>query len=208
MAEQKRELGWPEWLAMGVSGLSLAISAFMAFNSVLIQRDDIRFVPGGALDIIRDKNVFTLPEVQEFAFVNSGNRQAVISGISGMLVLVYAPGDAAAQCNRRPLLRKSIYLDAKPVILKPGDIQVVQAKVQEAYPWKRDKGTMMFKEDGKTEGAADYVVCIQAIVTTPDSSSFEWIQPLYSLPNTSDEKEEFEPKEPLKVLKKTRLGFG
>ena len=67
---------------------------------------------------------------------------------------------------------------------------------------------MRFKEDGKTEGAADYVVCIQAIVTTPDSSSVEWVQPLYSLPNSGDEKEEFEPKEPLKVLKHTRLGFG
>ena len=76
------------------------------------------------------------------------------------------------------------------------------------YPWKRDKGDMRFKEDGKTEGAADYVVCIQAIVTTPDSSSVEWVQPLYSLPNSGDEKEEFEPKEPLKVLKHTRLGFG
>ena len=207
MIEQKRQLGWPEWFAMGVSVLSLTISAFMAFNSVLIQRDDIRFV-AGALEMTRDKNVFTLPEVQEFTFVNSGNRQAVISGIYGMLVLIVGPGDAATQCNKRPLLHKSIYLDAKPLILKPGEMQVIQAKVQEAYPWKRDKGEMRFKEDGKTEGAADYIVCIQVVVTTPDSSSVEWVQPLYSLPNDGDEKEEFEPKEPLKVLKRTRLGLN
>lgn len=207
MAEEKK-LGWPEYLAMGISLLSLAISAFMAFNSALIQRDDVRFVPGGALEILRDNNVFTLPEVQEFAFINSGNRQAVVSGVYGMLVLVVAPGDAKAQCNQQPLLHKSIYLDAKPLVLRPGEIQVLQAKVQEAYPWKRDNGAMRFKEDGKTEGSANYMVCIQAIVTTPDSASFKWVQPLYSLPNAGDEKEEFETKEPISMLKRTRLGIN
>jgi hypothetical protein len=208
MAEEKKELGWPEYLAMGISVLSLFISSLGTFNTVLVQRDDIRFVPGETLDILREKNVFSFPEVQTFAFVNSGNRQAVVSGIYGMLVLAYAPGDPEAQCNRTPSLYKSIYLAPNTLVLKPGEIQVLDAKVREAYPWKRTNGEMKFEETGKKEGAANYVVCIHASITTPDSATVTWIQPLYSLPNDNEAKQTFEDGQPIRVLKRSHLGFS
>jgi hypothetical protein len=205
MAEDKKGR---DWLAVSISLVSLGISALTAYHSIFLHRDDVRFVAGEALRVMRDKNEFTLPEAHEFTFINSGNRQAVISSISGMLVLVTNQGDAAAQCNQKLPLLKSIYLDAGPLVLKPGEIQVLQAKVIAQYPWKRDSGMMRFKEDGKVEGAANYVVCVEAYVTTPDSSSVSWVQPLYTLPNAGEDKEAFEKEEPLKVLQRTRLGFG
>lgn len=207
MAE-KKELGWPEYLAMFISILSLAVSVFGTFNTALVQRDDIRFVPGETLDIFRDKGTFTFPELQTFAFINSGNRQAVVSGISGMLVLAVGPGDSATQCTQIPLLHKSIYLTPNTVALKPGDIQVLEAKVQEVYPWKRHKGQMKFEETGRTEGAANYVVCIQAYVTTPDNATVRWVRPLYLLPNSAEAKEAFENEQPIKVLQRTHFGLN
>jgi hypothetical protein len=205
MAEEKKGR---DWLAIGISLFSLGISSLTAYHSILLQRDDVRFVVDEALHVMRDKNEFTVPEIQEFTFVNSGNRQAVVSGIYGMLVLVVSAGDAAAQCSQNLPLHKSIYLDASPLVLKPGEIQVLRAKVMAEYPWKKEKsGMLRFKEDGAVEGAANYVVCLQLYITTPDSSSVKWVQPLYSLPNAGDEKEAFEKSGPLRVLQSTRIGF-
>jgi hypothetical protein len=205
MAEEKKGR---DWLAIGISLFSLGISAFTAYHSILLKRDDVRLVVDEALQVRREKNEFTIPEVQEFAFVNSGNRQAVVSGIYGMLVLVTKPGDAAAQCNQKLPLHKSIYLDASPVVLKAGEMQVVQAKVVAEYPWrKQGDGTFRFKEDGAVEGAANYVVCLLLYVTTPDSSSIKWAQPLYTLPGKADAGEKFPKNEPLVILQATRIGF-
>ena len=116
---EKKVLGWPEYLAMGISVVSLAVSIFGTLNAAIVQRDDIKFVPGETLDIFRDKSKFTLPELQTFAFRNSGNRQAVVSGISGMLVLAMGPGDPVTQCTQAPVLHKSIYLMPNTVVLNP-----------------------------------------------------------------------------------------
>ncbi|WOH60927.1 hypothetical protein [Bradyrhizobium sp. BWC-3-1] len=167
----------------------------------------MRFIVGDVLRVMRDKTQFTLPEMQEFTFINSGNRQAVVSDIYGMLVLVTSAGDAAAQCNQKLPLHKSIYLEANPLVLKPGEIQVLQAKVRAEYPWKKDGGLLRFKEDGAVEGVASYVVCLALRVSTPDSSSAKWVQPLYVLPNAGEQEDAFGKGEPLKVLQRTRLGF-
>jgi len=104
--------------AVGISLLSLTIAGLTTFRTVLFQRDDIRFVVGDSLRVTRDKTNFRLDEDQEFTFINSGNRQAVISGLWGQLVLVTDPN---AQCDNR--FFKSIFVDASPIVLKPGDIQ-------------------------------------------------------------------------------------
>jgi hypothetical protein len=204
VAEEKKRR---DWLAVGISLFSLAISALTAFNAVLLKKDDVRFVVGDALRVMRDKNQFTLSETQELTFINSGNRQAVVSSIMGMLVLVAGPGSASAQCSQKMPLFKSIFLKADPLVLKPGEIQVVQAKVLSEYPWKNENGWMRFKEDGVVEGAANYVVCLDLFVTTPDSAAAEWIQPLYELPSKGDSSDSFDKKEPLKVLERTRIAF-
>jgi hypothetical protein len=205
MAEDKK---WRDWLAVGLSVLSLGISALTAYHTIFFQRDDVRVEVGESLRMLRDKNQFTLQETQEFTFINSGNRQAAVTGIYGMLVLVTNRGNADAQCNQKLPLHKSIYLEASPLVLKPGEIQVLQVKVAAEYPWKKESGMLRFREEGAVEGAANYVVCLALYVTTPDSSSVRWVQPLYTLPNIGEGKDAFEKEEPLKVLQRTHLGFG
>ncbi|MBB4428402.1 hypothetical protein GGD66_006989 [Bradyrhizobium sp. CIR48] len=60
-------------------------------RTVLIQRDDIRVVVDGALAVRRDKGDLLLDQDQQFTFINSGNRAAVITEIYGELVLVTDP---------------------------------------------------------------------------------------------------------------------
>jgi hypothetical protein len=81
MAEDKKGR---DWLAVGISVFSLGISALTAYRTILFQRDDVRVEVGEALRVMRDKNQFTLEEMQELTFINSGNRQAAVTGVSGM----------------------------------------------------------------------------------------------------------------------------
>src|SRR5258705_12950645 len=74
MAESKRD-----WLGVGISLLSLGIAGLTGYKTIFDQRDDVRFVVGDALKIRRDKKDFVLQQDQALTFVNSGNRQAVIS---------------------------------------------------------------------------------------------------------------------------------
>ncbi len=200
MADKKH---WHDWLALGISLLSLAISGITAYRNVFFQRDDIRFVAGDSLKVARGENDdFLIQEDQEFTFINSGNRQAVITEIYGTLVLATNPN---AQCDNR--LAKNIFLNASQIVLKPGEIQPLRAKVIQDYPWKKGKDGLYFRE-AKVE-SLKYIVCIDFYVTTPDSSSVRWVQPLYELaPGNGSPLELFNKDEPLKVLQRTRLGFG
>jgi len=203
MAESKRD-----WLAISISLLSLGIAGLTGYRTIFDQRDDVRFVVGDALKISRNKNDFVLQQDQALTFINSGNRQAVVNDIYGMLVLVTSPGDPRSQCERDLPLAKNIFLNPSQLVLKPGEIQVLQAKVPAEYPWKKEGTSLRFHEDGAVEGAANYLVCIEMYVTTPDSSSVRWVQPLYTLPANGAGEEAFEKVQPIKVLKRSYFGLS
>jgi hypothetical protein len=113
MADKKH---WLDWLAVGISILSLTVATLPAYRTVLYQRDDIRLIVGDSLKVKRDKSALLLSQDQEFTFINSGNRQAVISEIYGELVLVLDPN---AGCNNQ--FAKSIILNpTTQIVLKPG----------------------------------------------------------------------------------------
>jgi|SRR5882724_12061690 len=103
MADKKH---WLDWLAVGISTLSLTVATLPAYRTVLYQRDDIRLIVGDSLKVKRDKSGLLLSQDQEFTFINSGNRPAVISEIYGELVLVLDPN---AGCNNQ--FAKSIILN-------------------------------------------------------------------------------------------------
>src|SRR5260370_33222367 len=99
-----------------------------------------------------------------------------------MVVLVTSPGDPRSQWERSLPLAKNIFLQPSQIVLKPGEIQALQAKVVVDYPWKKDGTALRFHEDGAVEGAANYVVCIELHLMTPDSSSASWVQTLQTRP--------------------------
>jgi hypothetical protein len=136
---------WLDWIAMGISVISLGATGFTTYRTVLFQRDDIRLVVGEALKVGRDKRDLLLAQDQEFTFINSGNRQAVISEIYAELVLV--TDHPNAQCDNR--FAKSIIFSSTPIILKPGDILPLRAKVVQNYPWEKDKDGLRFRESNE-----------------------------------------------------------
>ncbi len=201
MADKADKKHWHDWLALGISLLSLAIAGITAYRNVFFQRDDVRFVAGDSLEVARNENdEFRIEEDQEFTFINSGNRQAVITEIYGTLVLVT---DSNAQCANR--LAKNIFLNANKIVLKSGEIQLLRAKVVKDYPWEKGKDGLYFRETKMP--SVTYIVCIEFYVTTPDSSSVRLVQPLYELAPGKSPVELFNKEEPIKVMQRTRLGF-
>jgi hypothetical protein len=59
---------WLDWLAVGISILSLAVSGMTAYHTVIVQRDDIRLVVGDALNVRQDGSDLLLARDQEFTF--------------------------------------------------------------------------------------------------------------------------------------------
>ncbi|WP_271572312.1 hypothetical protein [Bradyrhizobium sp. CCBAU 11386] len=191
---------WLDWFLGAVTVTSLGIAFF---TSVLYQRDDIRVVIGEALKVTRDKGGLVLAQDQDFIFINSGNRQAVISEIYAELVLITDPQTG---CDGR--FAKSIVLNTTQIVIKPGDILPVHAKVVQRYPWDGDKDGLRFRR-AKEEQNDSYIVCLQLYVTTPDSSSARSVQPLYLVsPNDDLSKDFFDRNTPLKVIQRTHWGFG
>jgi hypothetical protein len=220
MADSKRD-----WLAITISLVSVIIAAGSAGYNILLHHDDIRVVMGNSLNVRREKQDFTLDRQQDLTFINSGNRPAVISEVYGKLVLARGTASDQSQCEENLSLAKNILLNASPIVIKPGEIQIWNAKVDVSYPWKLDGDVVRYHEDDAKEAAQKHIVCVEIYAATPDSSSFKWIQALYSLPALEEPKErigkevyklppvDFGPNalfgkdEPLKVLQHLHLGL-
>jgi hypothetical protein len=79
---------------LGQVGQSALLDCFFSgvtlYRTQLIQKDDIRVVVDGTLEVRPDKGGLLLDQDQQLTFINSGNRAAVITEIYGELVLVTA----------------------------------------------------------------------------------------------------------------------
>ncbi|QIG96312.1 hypothetical protein [Bradyrhizobium sp. 6(2017)] len=200
-AEAKRpKKHWLDWAGWIVAVISLYFTA----RTVLFQRDDIRVVVDGALAIRSDKGDLLLDQDQQFTFINSGNRAAVITEIYGELVLVTDPKTG---CDGR--FAKSIVFNPTQIVVKPGDILPVHANVVQRYPWVKDGSGLRFRRS-KEEQNDSYIVCLQLYVTTPDSTSIRWVQKLYSVPAKGDQSPDAPDKSPppLNVIQQTHWGFS
>jgi len=205
-AEAKRhKKHWLDWAGWAVAVISLCITGVTAYRTVLIQRDDIRVVVDGTLAVRADRGDLLLDQDQQFTFINSGNRAAVITEIYGELVLVTGPKTG---CDGR--LAKSIVFNPTQIVVKPGDILPVHANVVQRHPWEKDEDGLRFRRSKKEQNDT-YIVCLQLYVTTPDSSSLRWVQKLYSITPTDEQSTDVPdkyPPPPLKVIQQTHWGFG
>jgi hypothetical protein len=166
---------------------------------------------GNSLNVGRDKQDFTLDAKQELTFINSGNRPAVISEVYGTLVLAMGNRNEQSQCEGGLSLAKNILLNASPLIIKPGEIQMMNAKVDISYPWKLDGYQVRYHAEDASEAAAKHIVCVEIYAVTPDSASFRWIQALYVLPGPNEKEDEqkqlFGKDEPLRVVQGLHWGI-
>ncbi|MDH2341527.1 hypothetical protein [Bradyrhizobium sp. SSUT77] len=202
--EKRHRKHWLDWAGWVVAVISSCIAAFTTYRTVLVQRDDIRVVVDGALAVRRDKGDLLLDQDQQFTFINSGNRAAVITEIYGELILV---ADPKTGCDGR--FAKSIILNPTQTVVKPGDILPLHAKVVQRYPWEKDKDGLRFRRS-KEEQNDSYIVCLQLYVTTPDSSSIRWVQKLYAISPSDEQSPAVYDKNapPLNVIQRSHWGFG
>jgi hypothetical protein len=202
--EKRHKKHWLDWAGWVVAVISLCISGFTTYCTVLIQRDDIRVVVDGALAVRPDKGDLLLDQDQQFTFINSGNRAAVITEIYGELVLVT---DLKTGCDGR--FAKSIIFNPTQIVVKPGDILPVHANVVQRYPWIKDGTALRFRRS-KEEQNDSYIVCLQLYVTTPDSSSIRWVQKLYLVQPNEEQSPDVHDKNPppLNVIQQTHWGFS
>ncbi|MCK1618037.1 hypothetical protein IVA96_15570 [Bradyrhizobium sp. 159] len=203
-SEGKPKKHWLDWAGWAIAVISLCITGFTAYRTLLIQRDDIRVVVDGTLAVRPDKGDLLLDQDQQFTFINSGNRAAVITEIYGELVLVTDPKTG---CDGR--FAKSIVFNPTQIVVKPGDILPVHANVVERYPWVKDGNALRFRRS-KGEQNDSYILCLQLYVTTPDSTSIRWVQKLYSVPTKDDQSPDAPDRgrPPLNVIQQMHWGLN
>ncbi len=183
MADEKKG---PDWLAIGISLFSLSISGLTAYVNILMKNDDVQLVPGYSVGLYREeKGDLLLDGQQQLTFLNAGNRAAVIVRI-GMTAFKRSDDKAANQiCKEEKESDLAIYLffDGKPVVVKPGEIQVIELKPIALFPWQKAPDQQFRYPRVLLGGKASdfYLVCLEVVVTAPDSPSKTWLEPLYIL---------------------------
>jgi hypothetical protein len=198
-----------DWLPITATIVSVIIAAVSAAHSIFFHQDDLRLVLGNALEVSREGQDFILDRQQELAFINSGNRPAIISNVYATLVLAMGKLDDQSQCEDYMSLAKNIILDGGgPIIIKPNEIQMWDAKVDISYPWKSEGQTVRYHEENAQEAAQKHIVCLELYATTPNNSSFRWVRPLYLFPAGSGERKPlFDEHQPLDVLYRINWGL-
>jgi hypothetical protein len=190
-----------DWIAIWVSIVSVIIATVTAAHTIFFHQDDLRLVLGTALKVSRVEQDFILDRQQELTFINSGNRPAVISEAYATLVLARGKGNEQSQCDDDMSLAKNIILNGSPVIIKPNEIQMWDAKVDISYPWKSEGQEVRYHEEDAQAAAEKYIVCLELYATTPINSSFRWVRPLYVIPAGSGEVMQlFSKDQPLDIL--------
>lgn len=195
---------WLDWAGWAIAIISLLFNGITVYRTQLIQRDDVRVVVDGALEVRPDKGDLLLDEDQQFTFINSGNRTAVITEIYAELVLITDPNTG---CDGR--FAKSIVLNQTQTVVKPGEILPVHAKVVERYPWEKGKDGLRFRRS-KEEQNDSYIVCLQLYVTTPDSTSIRWVQKVHLVPAKDDPSRDARDsgRPPLILIQQNNWSFG
>ena len=122
--------------------------------------------------IIDEKGKLGVSGQQELTFINSGNRDAAITGITLVIFKLTGPPSANTHCNEGKQIANLIY-QVEPFIAKPGEI-VVKTFDKTLFPqlWMTDNNDSNLKHFLLGEalfGKGDVAfTCLRLTVTTPD----------------------------------------
>ena len=170
------EKGWSakEWLPIGISVLSLLVSAATGYLANLRQVDDIRVIASPYPDFYLKGKTLVSTGVQRLTFINSGTRNAVITGISLMIINFGNTNLVGAEneCNTKGRFYRSQKYNFEGLVLKPGDISAIQLQVADGEWRKRKTAGDEFTDDLGTdpvfEGGDTISTCLEIALTTPD----------------------------------------
>jgi hypothetical protein len=156
--------------ALGISGLSLLISALGLFLSSFLQRDHISLIavdlpsafrkPDGSVTL-----VFAYGD-PKIIFINSGNRPAAITSFGASAKLLDHAKPKPEQCPRTDDFH-TLPVGLLSIVVKPGEM--LSAPV-EVFPKKHADGTMDIPKDLFTARLGDeLMVCLDLDVATADN---------------------------------------
>ena len=198
-----------DWLEFAVSFVALGVSITTAYLNVVVQRDDLRVFIGRPpwVQTNSEKEVEVVGE-QELTFINLGNRAAAVTSLGANVIPMQTVKDASTCSGAHEFAAYPIAFDAKPFIIKPGEISYIKTKVQ-----------LLGKGGAKSVAKAVYapkegdvlLACLRLRIVTPDSYVNEWVRPAFaftmSLTTPADDKPLFDENVPISVVKRTRTVF-
>ncbi len=169
-----------DWVTVILSGLALVVSVVSAYYSNFRLNDDFRVaLPMPPFAVIDNKGSLGVSGAQQVTFIDSGNRDVAVTGISLVLYKLRAPPPPPieSQCNemdKNQVPNLALVYDVEPFILEPGEI-LVKKFDRTLFPeiWKNseaDPSLKVYVLGGSIFGKGDIVfTCLRLSVTTPDS---------------------------------------
>jgi hypothetical protein len=212
-----------DWASIIISLAALGISAGNAFFGVIVQQDDLRVVIGEYPSIWFEEGEARMSGTQELTFINSGNRAAAITMVSGIVSRLPDAESKNPECYKhgeleREPLQTLVSFDTNPFVLKPSEINVMNASLKENIPWKRRKDETFYipKTLYQPKRGDVFLVCLNFTIVTPDNYLVRWRHPVYKfiLIGETDKDSYYEPKQlfpkerPLIILQRTSTVFS
>jgi len=163
-----------QYITLIISCLAFLVSAGTAYFNIIRQTDDVRLVtPQAPFVVIDDQGMLGVSGQQQITFINSGNRDVAVTGITLVLFKLRAPPPVNSQCNDAADLQvANLVYNFEPFIATPGHI-VIKTFDRTLYPkiWETDTADSHLKNFvlGPIFGKGDIVfTCLRVSVTTPD----------------------------------------
>jgi len=162
-----------DWITGILAFLALVVSAATAYYTTIRQADDLRVVSSlEPVVIIDDRGKLGVSGQQEITFINSGNRDAAVTGVTLVVFKLMGPPSANSQCNEGKQVASLVY-EVEPFIIVPGGIMVKKFD-RTLFPqlWMTDNIDSNLKHfvlGDSLFGKGEVVfTCLRLTVTTPD----------------------------------------
>jgi hypothetical protein len=184
----KQGLELKDYLTIAVSLLAFLVSAGSAYFSIVRTEEAVSLISDKEpFAIIADEQtlVITPNRDGEVAFVNSGNRSAIISSI--VVFYIQPQGTDERKCPDDTGI--NILTDFEPTVLKPGEIIVKKFKLTKAWPYysgsitatRTDSGDFLLPIADHNKGKKDITVdvCLNIQLSTPSMIYHSVIIPVF-----------------------------
>jgi hypothetical protein len=183
-----------DWLPVTFSVASLIVSLTTLYFNIFLQEDNLRVVIGETPMVSRNEGgEIGLYGDQQLTFINSGNRPAALTRIEAHARALQDEADR--ECKKPDDVRNffamvPINFDAKPFVIRPGEIQHVTTTPEAGLAWRKEKAeggtredeTPMFRlprEYHQSKGSGKYLVCITLSFVVPDNYAVRWQKAAY-----------------------------
>jgi hypothetical protein len=151
-----------------ISLLALLIAAVTAYFSIIVQKDDLRFMIEVGPDIsFSPENEKIYFGKQKLTFANAGSRSAIINRV-GVVVAMGGEGFILANCRNG--IDTELYYDLAPFVLEPGKIVRTESSVAKTQgivePQMADTKSSPFPS--KIQLGTRYQICLRFSLGTID----------------------------------------